>query len=178
MSKKLTDSIKEEIRNLYVQGIDENGSRKLFTLDALATQYDIAQSTLYRHAQTEGWKGQQQQFQSEYLTELDEVRRSELVEQSKKFDNDTLAVSKALLGQIGQLITKSQTNGDFNSSLINQLAEATIRVQKVAKLSLGESTENMSLNAKVQDTTAFREAMELLDEVAEQRREISDKPVH
>jgi len=126
MSKKLTDSIKEEIRNLYVQGIDENGSRVLFTLDALAKKYEIPQSTLYRHAQSEGWKVQQEQFQYEYLNELDEKRKAELVKESKKFDSDTLAVSKALLGQIGQLIQKAQQNADFSPALINQLAEATL----------------------------------------------------
>ena len=178
MSKKLTDTIKEEIRNLYVQGIDEDGSRVLFTLDALAKKYDIAQSTLYRHAQSEGWKVQQEQFQHDYLNELDESRQKMLVKESKKFDSDTLSVSKALLGQIGQFIAKAHASDSFSPTLINTIAEATIKIQRIGKLSLGESTENMSLNAKVQDTSAFRETMELLDEVAEQRREVGSKPVH
>jgi hypothetical protein len=51
-------------------------------------------------------------------------------------------------------------------------------VQRVAKLALGEATDNMNLNAKVEDTSAFREAMELLDEVAEQRRESNNSAIH
>jgi len=61
---------------------------------------------------------------------------------------------------------------------IAQLSQATSIAQKVAKLALGEATHNMNLNANIQDTDAFREAMELLDSVAEQRRESNDKAVH
>ena len=182
MSKKtvkLTPTLKEKIRNKYVQGVDgEQGERILFSLDALAQEYKIGKSTLYRHAKKENWKVQHDQFQQEYLTELDENRKKELITESKKFDATTLNISKALLGQIGQSIKKAQSEDKLSPSMLNVLAEATYKVQRVAKLALGEATDNMSLNAKVQDTTAFREAMELLDEVAEQRRDSDSKPLH
>jgi len=47
----------------------------------------------------------------------------------------------------------------------------------LAKLALGETTENVNLNANIQDE-AFREAMELLDTVADGRREGNDKAIH
>ena len=121
---------------------------------------------------------QQEQFQQEYLSELDDNRKRELVSESKKFDMTTLNISKALLGQIGQTIKHAQADDKFTPNLLNTLAEATYKVQRVAKLALGEATENMSLNAKINDTDAFREAMELLDEVAGQKRESNSKPVH
>ena len=182
MSKKtvkLTPTLKEKIRNLFVQGNeDEQGARTLYSLDALATEYKVGKSTLYRHAKDEGWKVQQEQFQQEYLQELDDNRKKELVGESKKFDMTTLNISKALLGQIGQTIKKAQAGDRFTPTLVNQLADATFKVQRVAKLALGEATDNMNLNAKIQDTTAFREAMELLDEVAEQRRESDSNAIH
>ena len=80
MSKKtvkLTPTLKEKIRNLFVQGIEEDsGSRVLYSLDSLATQYKIGKSTLYRHAKDEGWKVQQEQFQAEYLQQLDQKFQS------------------------------------------------------------------------------------------------------
>jgi AraC-like DNA-binding protein len=177
-NKKLNETLKETIRNKFVQGIEENNARVLFTLDALAEEYQVAKSTLYRHAKNEHWKMQQEQFQKEYITKLDEERQKTLVNESKKFDSNTLNISKALLQQIGRKIQQASEENNFTPDLLNKLAEATIRVQRVAKLALGESTDNMSLNARVQDTSAFREAMELLDEVAEQRREVSNKAVH
>ena len=53
-----------------------------------------------------------------------------------------------------------------------------MKTQKFAKLALGESTDNINLNANIQEADAFREAMELLDTVAKQRRESNDKAVH
>ena len=170
-SSKLTPSIKEKIRNLYVQGIDDEfGDRMLFSLDELATQHKVAKSTLYRHAKNENWKMQQGQFQQEYLRELDDERKKNLVKESKNFDQRTLNISKALLGQVGTMIKKAQAEDKFTPSMVNQLCEATYKIQRVAKLALGEATDNMNLNANVKDTTAFREAMELLDEVARAKR--------
>ena len=71
MSKKtvkLDSTLKEKIRNQYVQGLDnEQGERILYSLDQLASEYNIGKSTLYRHAKADGWKMQQEQFQTEYL---------------------------------------------------------------------------------------------------------------
>ena len=182
MSKKtvkLTPTLKEKIRNLYVQGVeDEQGARILYSLDSLATEHKIGKSTLYRHAKEEGWKIQQEQFQQEYLSELDENRKKELIDESKKFDITALNISKALLGLIGQSIRKAQSEDKYTPNQLSTLAEAAFKAQRVAKLALGEATDNMNLNAKVEDTSAFREAMELLDEVAEQRRESNDSAVH
>ena len=60
---------------------------------------------------------------------------------------------------------------------INALANAALTAQKIGKLALGETTENVEINGNVQNT-AFREAMELLDTVAEQRRTSNDSSVH
>ena len=176
---KLTPTLKEKIRNMYVQGEETaQGTRTLYTLDHLATENKIGKSTLYRYAKNENWKMQHERFQEEYLSELDSSRRKEMVGESKKFDTTTLNISKALLGQVGQIIKKAQSEDKFTPNLLNTLAEATYKVQRVAKLALGEATENMNLNAKINDTDAFREAMELLDEVAEQRREADGSPLH
>ena len=51
----------------------------------------------------------------------------------------------------------------MTTQMLNQIANASLQAQKLGKLALGESTENMKLNAEVSDTDAFREAMELLD---------------
>ncbi len=63
-------------------------------------------------------------------------------------------------------------------SQLNALANAALNAQKIAKLALGETTENLNINANIQEADAFREAMELLDSVAEQRREANDSSVH
>lgn len=176
---KLCSTLREKIRNLYVQGIEnEGGERVLFSLDKLAEDHNVGKSTLYRYAKNENWKFQKDQFQESYLQKLDNQRAKELVTESKKFDTKTINISKQLLNEIGKFIIKTEAEEELTPPMMNQLAEATYKVQKVAKLALGEATENMSLNAKVTDTSAFREAMELLDEVADQRRKVNDSAIH
>ena len=71
--QKLNPTLKEKIRNLFVQGIDgDAGERVLFSLDELAAKHKIGKSTLYRHAKADNWKIQQEQYQYEFLKKLDE----------------------------------------------------------------------------------------------------------
>jgi|TARA_B100001939_G_scaffold345008_1_gene360681 DNA-binding MurR/RpiR family transcriptional regulator len=174
MSKKtvkLDSTLKEKIRNQYVQGLDnEQGERILYSLDQLASEYNIGKSTLYRHAKADGWKMQQEQFQTEYLKNLDDKRKKEMIKDSINIDNTTLAISKKLLVQITELINETQAKGKVTPNMLSTVAEATYKVQRVAKLALGEATDNMNLNANVKDTDAFNEAMELLDEIANAKR--------
>ena len=85
----------------------------------------------------------------------------------------------ATVGQNIRANTDNINNGSkhFQPSQLNALANAALASQKLAKLALGETTENVNLNANIQDE-AFREAMELLDSIADGRRESDDKAVH
>jgi hypothetical protein len=180
---KLTNDKKLKIRNLYVQGIsDEQGNRTTYTLDQLYKDHNVAKSTLYRVAQKENWKLERDKFQEKYLADLDAQRTKDLTEESKKFDINSLNLAKALMATVGQNIranTDNINNGSkhFQPSQLNALANAALASQKLAKLALGETTENVNLNANIQDE-AFREAMELLDSIADGRRESDDKAVH
>ena len=62
-------------------------------------------------------------------------------------------------------------------SQLHALANAALSAQRLAKLALGEVTDNVEINGNLQDN-AFREAMELLDSVADRRRESDDQPIH
>ena len=168
---KLDKTLKEKIRNLYVQGADnEQCERVMYSLSELRKIFSVGQSTLYRHASKEGWKIQQDQFQADYLHQLDSKRKEVLVHDSVQFDSDTLDISKTILGQIATLLKESEEKKKITPNLLSTIAEATYKVQRVAKLSLGEATDNMNLNTNVKNTTAFREAMELLDQIADSKR--------
>ena len=181
--KKLTNDLKSEIRVLFVQGFDdESGNRKTYTLEELALKFNIAKSTLYRNAQKDDWKTHREQFQKEYMFELDVQRKKDLTEESKRFDTNSINLAKALLTTVGQNLTKN--NQEVNEgkkglvpTQLNALANAALSAQRLAKLALGEVTHNVEINGSIQNN-AFREAMELLDTVADGRRESDDKAVH
>lgn len=181
---RLSETKKISIRNDFVQGIDnEEGIKVMPTLDELHQKYKVAKSTLYRISKKEDWKLARDKFQKEYLNKLDSERIKNLQEESKKFDTTSLNIAKSLMIVVGQSITenvqdKQQGKKGLTPNQISALANTAIQSQRLAKLALGEATHNMNLNANIQETETFREAMELLDTVAEQRRDSNDSAIH
>lgn len=179
--KKITSALKEKLRTQYVQGeLDSQGFRRLESIENLADENQLSKNTLYKLAQREKWKEQQQQFQAKYQETLDKKRMKEFSVESKKFDSACINIAKAILSQVGKMIRDSSisNNSTFTPQQLDSLAGASLKVQKFAKLALGESTDNIKLDANINETEAFREVMELLDTVAEQRREGDSKAIH
>lgn len=181
---KLTKELAEKIRIEFVQGIDLGSTeRKYQTIDALAVKYKIARSTLYKWSQKESWKSQQERFNQEFMQKLDSERQSEMVKDSKSLDNTALSLAKIIMNEIGLQFQENnqkrqQGHTPMSPQMLNQLGAAGLQAQKLGKIATGESTENIKLNAEVTDTDAFREAMELLDEVARAKQEDNDSALH
>lgn len=179
--KKITSELKQKLKVSFIQGeADANGFRSTPTLDKLAKDNQLSINTLYKLAQREDWKIQQEKFQHKYEEKLENQRLKEFATEAKVFDKASLNIAKAILAKIGNIIRSTQGLNlkDFSPQQLDQLSSAALKTQKFAKLALGESTDNINLNANIQEADAFREAMELLDTVAEQRRESNDKAVH
>lgn len=172
-SKKLTDTLKLQIRNDFVQGVQKNGKVYYPTLDELIKKYTVAQSTIYRTARMDGWKTQKDQFISEYQSKLDKQRQKDNSQKSKQMDDQSITLANALYATVGQIIQLNnnelkQGKLGLLPTQINSLANALSTAQRTAKLALGEITDN--INANINDNQdAFRRAMELLDEVEESR---------
>ena len=135
--KKLTPTLLEELRNKFVHGIEDNtGGRKLFTIDQLAEDYNVAKATLYRNANKEDWKGQQKIFQDKYLAELDVKRRKELAQESVNFDRSCIQIARALLGQVGKVIQQNAPEKKIPSTAakaINLSAKESESIQRKAQ---------------------------------------------
>jgi len=170
--KKITPQLKEKLRVSYVQGdIDPQGFRRLATIEDLADLHQLSKNTLYKLAQRENWKYEQEKFQREYDEKLDNQRMKEFLMESKKFDSACINIAKALLARVGNVIRNSQNASikDFTPQQLDSLAGAAMKTQKFAKLALGESTDNINVNGNLQENDSFRRAMELLDSVEESR---------
>jgi hypothetical protein len=176
MTVKLTQPLREQIRNEFVQGVETgDGHRKTFTLEELIKKHKVAQTTLYRAAKDEDWKGQRDRFQEEYLAKLDHIRAKEFVAKSKNIDSQSVKVAEHVLGAISKQVEKNYRNvmedqKGLSPSQILTLSNAAMVAQKMAKLALGESTANINVNADIKENTSFRRAMELLDELEDAKR--------
>ncbi len=171
---KLTDTKKLKIRNDFVQGVDGEEKKIFPTLDELCKQYNVAKSTVYRVARSEGWKVQKEQLQAEYIKELDKKRSKDMAKRSMKTDDRTLQLADGVFVTIAQ--TLQQNNKDLQNNKkglapnqITALAQAIAITQRVSKLALGEATHNIDATINENTNEAFRRAMELLDEVEDSR---------
>ena len=171
---KLTDTKKLKIRNDFVQGVDGDEKKLFPTLDELCKQYKVAKSTVYRVARSEGWKLQKEQLQSEYIKELDKKRSKDMADKSMKTDDRTLQLADAVFVTIAHSLQQNNTDMQNNKkglapNQITALAQAIAITQRVSKLALGEATHNIDATINENTNKAFREAMELLDEVEDSR---------
>ena len=179
--KKITADLKEKLRQAYVHGEAESqGFRRVSSIEELADQHNLSKNTLYKLAQRENWKRDQEEFQRKYEEELDDQRIKEFATESKKFDTAALNIAKALLARVGQVIRNNQNSSitEFNPNQLDALASAALKTQKFAKLALGETTDNININADIREDDSFRRAMELLDELEEAKRQGSVKTTH
>ena len=180
---KLTDTLKAKLRNEFVQGIqDENGLVRYPTLEELHKVNKVAKSTLYRVANKENWKFEREKYQQELAAKLDEQNIELKANESSKFDTTSLNIAKSLMATVGQAINRNAI--DINEgkdglipSQLNALANTATTAQRLAKLALGEVTHNVNINANIQQE-AFREAMELLDELEAAKRDSSLPTTH
>lgn len=181
---KLTEALASTIKTEYVHGVElETGEIVRYSIDELLKKHNVAQTTLYRRARKEGWKQQREQHQAKLEEELSQQRIKNMAKQSMKFDDKSLSLATDLINQVGFILKKNQESIEtkkktYPPSQLLSLANTALTAQKLAKLALGEATEKLDLNANINETEAFREVMELLDTVAEQRRESDSKAIH
>ncbi|MDC3228410.1 hypothetical protein OAU34_01900 [Gammaproteobacteria bacterium] len=154
--------IKETIRNEYVHGyINDNGQRLMPTLDHLIDKYKAASSTIYRASSQDQWKQQKKEFSKQLAQDLDIKKTEEL--QDYFFNNDEAAmeIAKEIFRHIE---LKLEDEHSLTPHAIASLASSALTAQKLFK-----NVTPASTSAPV-DTESFQKAMELLDEVAEQRK--------
>jgi HPt (histidine-containing phosphotransfer) domain-containing protein len=182
-SLKLNDELKIQIRNEFVQGtLNSAGMRTFPSIESLVKKFSVSQSTLYRVSRQENWKQEKEQFMRTLEAKLDEERLQELAEEGKKFDSTSVNLAKALMATVAQNIRQNNeaiANGQrsFIPSQVHALANAALSAQRLAKLALGETTHNVEINANIQEN-AFRDAMELLDELEASKRDSVHTPTH
>ena len=154
--------IKEIIRNEYVHGyINDDGQRVMPTLDDLIDKYNAASSTIYRASSKDKWKQQKKEFSKQLAEDLDIKKTEEL--QDYLFNNDEAAmeIAKEIFNHIE---LKLEDEDSLTPHAIASLASSALTAQKLFK-----NVTPASISTPV-NTESFQRAMELLDEIAGQKK--------
>tara|TARA_R100001244_G_scaffold132160_2_gene107353 strand:+ start:369 stop:884 length:516 start_codon:yes stop_codon:yes gene_type:complete len=152
---KLTDELKSKMKSEYVVGdANDEGFRRTKTIEQLAEENNVSINTLYKAAQRDGWREQKDNFQAEFEAEIEAQRIDEFAKESKALDSSSLNLAKAIFITVGNKIRanqESERSGEegMTSSQLQSLSTASLNAQKLAKLALGEPTENTTINAKI-----------------------------
>ena len=77
-----------------------------------------------------------------------------------------LNVAKALLNKV---MINVKTKEEMSANQIDNLASASLKIQKMTKLALGESTENLHIETVTDTDEVFRDALEFLDKIKGER---------
>jgi len=178
----LTPDLTELLRQEYVQGVNnDKGERVYPSIDVLVEKHNVAKASLFRRAKSQNWREQRNRFELELSQQKDVEKRTELAKESINFDGRNLNLAKALQQQISHLIQRGMQEINenpalrpFNPVALERLANALLVTQKVGRLSLGDSTENTSINATITQESAVREVYEFIDELANAKRSISE----
>ena len=179
--KKITGSLKELMREEFVNGtVDDKGIRTLLSVRGLAKKHGVSENTLYKLAQREMWQQKRDSFQAELEKELDEQRIKDFVKASKKFDSESLEIAVKLLQRVGKTITDKQESSfkEFTPQHLDQLASASMKIQKFGKLALGETTDRIDIHATTNEGQIFQEAMELIAQVVRERQSDDNQGLH
>ena len=170
---KLTETLKSKIKLEFIQGVElDTGDRKVFTIDELIKSHNVASATLYRTARRENWKALREQFEYELQEKLNEERVNNLSKVGVELDDKFISMAKDIILQVQYYFNINLHAMDLKSKTLKPsellaLCNGLITAQKLGKIALGETTENINVNATVKEADAFRSIMELLDEAKE-----------
>ena len=154
--------IKEIIRNEYVHGyINDRGQRVMPALDDLIDKYNAASSTIYRASSQDQWKQQKKEFSIQLAQDLDIKKTEELQDYFFNNDEAVMEIAKEIFNQIE---LKLEDEDDLTPHAIASLASSALKAQKLFK-----NVTPASISDPI-DTESFQRAVELLDEIAEQKK--------
>ena len=131
------------------------------TLDDLIDKYNAASSTIYRASSQDQWKQQKKDFSRQLTQDLDSKKTEEL--QDYFFNNDEAAmeIAKEIFNHIE---LKLEDEDSLTPHAIASLASSALTAQKLFK-----NVAPSSISDPI-DTKSFQRAVELLDEIAEQKK--------
>ena len=157
--KKITESQKIEMMDFFVSGYtNDEGMLQLPTIAEVAKKYKIAQKG--------EWKIKQSNNALKFHEKISKQKREMLSTEGYKIDDKIINVSKQLLDNVVKNIEAKQKLSPYQ---IDSLASASLKIQKMAKLALGESTENLNIESNTSTDEHFREALELIDQIRIER---------
>ena len=185
MTVKLTEGLKVEIKQQFIEGyLDENSKRVFPFIEQLAETHNVARATLYRHSTKEDWQAQKNKFHTRIEVKTTEKKVNEFAKASSRLDESSLNIAQGLLNSVGMKLQKAmeehRTNPNYvglPNSELREMSNTAINAQKIGKLALGEAQEINKVTANVSTSDDFRGLLEQIQQVNRTRSERADHTI-
>ena len=162
MSLKNSQAI-EDLKHEYIYGsIHKDGKRSFKSLDNLKKQHQLAAATIYRRSSKESWKDQRIAFRAELSEEIKKAKKYDIVNDIQFIQNKATSGLSLILDKAMECLHK---NTSLNPRGLYNLTQTIIACSRNLP-AIAESDED--------DNEGFRRAMEMLDQIADFKRDNPD----
>ena len=159
MSLKNSQNI-ESLKHEYIYGsIHTDGKRSFKSLDNLIKQYQLAAATIYRRSSKELWKDQRIAFRAELGEEIKKAKKHDIVN-AIQFIQNKATIGLSLI--LDKAINCLEMDKSINPRGLYNLTQTIIACSRNLP-TIAESDEN--------DHEGFTRAMEMLDQIADFKRD-------
>ena len=184
MARKVEVEIKvRKAKEEYIYGIEENGERRLPTLEELAKRHGVSIATLYRRSAREGWPRLREEAQLELERKRMEERAKRQAQQiediADEYYNTLRSLARALVGATGNILKELVQTGELSAKDLRSLVQSTKDLALIGSLVFekgGLDKEEVFLmeglsNAREVQAKVFRAVRQVLREHAVKRKD-------
>ena len=159
MSLKNSQTI-EDLKNEYIYGsVHKDGRRSFKSLDNLIKEFVLAPSTIYRHSSKESWKDHRIAFRAELSEEIKKAKKYDIVNDIQFIQNKATSGLSLILDKAIECLHKDTS---MNPRGLYNLTQTIIACSRNLP-AIAESDED--------DNEGFRRTMEMLDQIADFKRD-------
>jgi len=171
------------IKRDYVEGhFDKKNKLVWATLSQLAEKYNVPYTYLRQVSSEQKWSIEKQNYRTNYEHSKQEEKIRYLAKKAAKFDVKCIAIAEAGIHQIETILTtadnvidKSGKKVFINIETLETIAKTLDKFQKIGRLALGSSTDNLSQNVKNIDTISFSDGLDKIIKQIESNPELKNK---
>lgn len=144
----------DSVRDYFVQGApDETGAIYYPTLNDLCDYFHLHPTTVRKKFLEENWIDQRDQWQRSLHKHIQKVTMVDYVAAANKFDSTCVDAAQMAIEEIKNKFLEAKAQ-DYEISILDldRMGRAMVNWQRVGRLSLGLSTENMATREQKVDS--------------------------
>lgn len=136
-----------EIEQKYIHGVEKNGKVQFPTQRELAQEYGISVGELGRKAKQNNWVGKKRNYLSKLKAECEQKSINRISDEASELNVEAFKAARAGIRRLVKNLARKDDKGKYlplKNIELEKISRAMLNFQKVARLAVGEPTENVN----------------------------------